>query len=161
MTTVERAGEGVARLLSRRRFLNRTAGLVFGATATAAVGAIRAPSAFADHGSNCPNNGSTWFSCNCSALGGVYCNQINPSYCNGAACAGGCTYNGIIWPNDYCWCTKLCEYNCGTCAAYIGYWQCCDCTCPGNQACTCRTFVKTCQTLVSPSRKGRECIPCC
>lgn len=161
MSTVERAAEGVARALTRRRFLNRAAGVVFGAAAAAAVGGLRPGVARATH-ATCPNPNNPG-GCNCIPLGGYYCNQFSASYCNGAACSGGCTYNGISYPNDYCWCTALCDYNCGTCASYIGYWVCCDCTCPGNRYCTCRTFVRTCSSQFVPSRTkpGLECIPCC
>jgi hypothetical protein len=127
MTVVHRAGEGIARGLTRKRFLDKTAVAAFGAFTSAALG-FHVPKAFGT--GPCPNSSDT---CSCHPLNGLYCTSIHPSMCNGANCdIYTCSWNHSIYP-DSCWCSKCCSGS---------YWKCCDCTCPlpggGQKGCTCR-----------------------
>jgi hypothetical protein len=125
MTVVNRAGEGIARGLTRKRFLNKTAVAAFGAFTSAALG-FHVPKAFGSGA--CPNSSDT---CSCHPLNGIYCTSFDPSMCNGASCYN-CYWNYAYYP-DACWCSKCCSGR---------YWKCCDCTCPrpygGWMGCTCR-----------------------
>lgn len=145
MMTIERAAEDVARRIDRRRFLRRSANVLFGAaTAVAIGGAWRTSSAFAD--GSCPNPNQT---CDCQLPPNAsYCTSVNASYCNGHQCAGGCIVDkSFRWPTNGCWCTKVCCYRCSTAGSYCGYWQCCDCECGVNKfLCVCRGFTYTCQS---------------
>ena len=130
MNRVERVSERLARGCDRRRFLKQAASTIFGGAATFAAGSFFAPSAEATHGT-CPNQ--AYPSCFCSPPGGLYCTSLSSSYCNGASCAGGCSWNTDFYP-DACWCTKTCIS--GQCTAY--HYMCCDCWCSGGTACGCR-----------------------
>jgi hypothetical protein len=174
--TVEQTSEGLARMISRRTFMNRVAGALFGVVSTATVGgfaAVRAQNAYAT--GPCPNNSD---SCGCHPLNNRYCDAQSASYCVGATCAGGCTNYTGIYP-DACWCSRECCYLSGTCSAKSAYWKCCDCTCP-HGGCTCHQFIVTCSTTSSPSSKSDavkdggkprrvvrdseeqpDCVPCC
>lgn len=138
MSVVDRAGEEVARTLSRRHFFARSATAVFGLATAWSVGMSPAR---AD--GNCPST-DPYQGCFCTPIGGIYCNSWSASYCNGSACTGGCTYYKKP-PGEYyngCWCTKECCYGGG---ARTGYYRCCDCSCPRGK-CTCHVFVLTCGT---------------
>lgn len=132
MSMVERLGEGVARRMDRRRFLTRAATGTFGAVAAWTVQGLGASPAFA---AVCSHTSSR---CSCTPCANVHCRALNTSYCSGSACAGGCSYNyNCGYPDTACWCTETC------CGPPAGYYQCCDCLCPGNRACSCRKFVRT------------------
>ena len=119
MGLVVRLGEGLARQTSRRESLRRAVSAAFGvATAWAAQGpfgsgALAATRALvpADDGSCNPPNGD------CSAIG--------PSYCNGAACAGGCTVDLTFYDVGGCWCSATSGSR-----SKKHYYKCCDCLCP-------------------------------
>jgi len=152
---VDRAGEEVARSLSRRHFFARSATAVFGLAAAWSVGTSPAR---AD--GPCPNSAEP---CNCQPIGNVYCNSWSASYCNGSACAGGCTYYLGAYHNG-CWCTKECCYGGG---ARSGYYRCCDCSCSRGK-CTCHAFVLTCGTAPAsadnphlPARSVTSDVPVC
>ena len=130
MMWVERVGEGLARRLNRRMALKRAAVAVFGAVAAWTVEGFRGNSALADH---C---GIVTGDCACSPPEGLYCNGLDPSFCAGAACSGGCYYDESYRYAGACWCSAICQYEGG---AY-GHYQCCDCDCYG-QLCACREFV--------------------
>jgi hypothetical protein len=142
-TTLDHAAEAIARKIDRRRFLSRSAGAIFAATAMATVAGIRAP--FARASGNCPAHAGEYDSCSCHPPG-PYCTQWSSSFCSGAACAGGCSYDYFDYQADACWCTLDCCYLCGGCNSYCGYWTCCDCKgCPGHSGkCGCRSFTYTC-----------------
>jgi len=132
MTTVERVGEGLARLLNRRQMLKRTAVAVFGAVAAWSVEGFRGNSALAQQ---C---GYVTGDCSCSPPGGVYCSGLDPSFCAGSACSGPCYWDESYRYAGACWCSATCDYDGGD----SGYYQCCDCTCY-DQQCGCREFIST------------------
>jgi hypothetical protein len=133
MTTVERVGEGLARQLNRRQTLKRAAVAVFGAVAAWTVEGFRGNSALADHCAVVTEG-----NCTCTPPEGIYCNSLDPSYCAGAACDGGCYYDESYRYAGACWCSAICEYGGGE----FGHYQCCDCNCYG-QLCACREFIST------------------
>jgi hypothetical protein len=133
MTTVERVGEELARKLNRRQTLKRAAVAVFGAVAAWTVEGFRGNSALADH---C--GVVTEGDCTCNPPGGLYCNGLDPSFCAGSACSGGCYYDESYRYAGACWCSAICAYGGGE----PGYYQCCDCNCYG-QLCACREFIPT------------------
>jgi hypothetical protein len=145
MTSVEQAGEFIARkTMDRRRFLHKASVTIFGVVAAFTVEGLKSPKALASASDACANTDSD---CGCTPCSGVYCTSYNSGYCSGAACAGGCTYDGACGyntsPGYGCWCTATCLY--GTCGSgYGGYYKCCDCACPGSITCSCREFVKVC-----------------
>ena len=130
MTTVERVAEGLARQLNRRQMLKRAAVAVFDAVAAWTVEGFRGNSALAQH---C---GIVTDHCTCSPPGGLYCSGLDPSFCAGSACSGGCYYDETYRYAGACWCSATCEYDGGE----SGYYQCCDCNCYGQQ-CACREFI--------------------
>lgn len=137
--TVERAAEKLARAMNRRQFLSRASAVTFGTITAWTIGASAWPTQGA--AVTCAGNTSL---CGCSPPNGTYCDSHNSSYCNGAACAGGCTFDTTVWSTG-CWCTKTCCYLCGSTDSYCGYYKCCDCKCPGSLKCGCRNFVYTCR----------------
>ena len=130
MTTVERVGEVLARHLNRRQTLKRAAVAVFGAVAAWTVEGFRSNSALADHCGIVTDN------CTCTPPQGLYCNGLDPSFCAGAACSGGCYYDESYRYAGACWCSAICQYSGGE----SGHYQCCDCNCYG-QLCACREYV--------------------
>src|SRR5205085_10945203 len=117
MTIVARAGEELARSISRRGFLNKTAALMF----TTAAGLAASPRALAT--GSCPNSSEP---CECDPPFNRYCTAWNLSYCNGSACRSPCSYTSSYGYSDYCWCSHSCSHT-GT---GTGYYVCCDCSCP-------------------------------
>jgi hypothetical protein len=136
MTMVERVGEGLARRLNRRQAVKRAAAAVFGMIAAWTVEGIRAPGALASHCALVSTG-----DCTCDPAYGIYCKRLNESYCAGSACAGGCYYDETFWPGA-CWCSAICQYSSQYGTPLIGYYQCCDCNCYGQQ-CACRQFLQT------------------
>lgn len=130
MTLVERVGEGLARRLNRRQTLQRAAVAAFGAVAAWTVEGFRGNGALADH---C---GVTTDDCACRPPQGLYCDGLDPSFCAGAACSGGCYYDESYRYAGACWCSAICRYDGGA----AGHYQCCDCNCYGQQ-CACREFI--------------------
>lgn len=130
MTLVERVGEGLARRLNRRQTLKQAAVAVFGAVAAWTVEGFRGDGALADHCGVVTDN------CSCSPPQGLYCDGLDPSFCAGAACSGGCYYDESYRYAGACWCSAMCGYDGGV----VGHYQCCDCDCYG-QLCACREFV--------------------
>jgi len=112
--------------------LKRAAVAVFGAVAAWAVEGFRGNSALAQQCSFVTDN------CGCTPPGGLYCNQLDPSYCAGSACSGPCYWDETYRYAGACWCSAICQYSGGE----SGYYQCCDCNCYG-QLCACREFVST------------------
>ena len=133
MTLVERVGEGLARRLNRRQTLKRAAVAVFGSVAAWTVEGFRGKSALAQQ---C--GFVTEGNCSCSPPGGTYCSGIDPSFCAGSACSGGCAYDESYRYAGACWCSATCQYDGGE----SGYYHCCDCNCYG-QLCACREFIST------------------
>jgi hypothetical protein len=135
LTPFQRAAEGTARRIDRRRFLNKAAVTIF----SAAVGfSVRAPSAFGTHNQRCPDSIYGCFFCNPPF--GQRCAHYNTAFCNGALCTAPCRSNFKYW-GDACWCTAKCNY-----AGYgCGYWKCCDCFCPDPPVpageCGCTRFI--------------------
>jgi hypothetical protein len=132
VTLVERVGEELARHLDRRRMLKRAAVAIFGAVAAWTVEGIRGKSALAQH---C---GIVTEGCTCTPPYGLYCNGLDPSFCAGSACSGGCYWDESYRYVGACWCSTVCQYSSGE----TGYYQCCDCNCYGQQ-CACREFIST------------------
>ena len=132
MMMVERVGEGLARQLNRRQMLKRAAVAVFGAVAAWTVEGFRGNGALADH---C---GIVTDICTCAPPQGLYCNGLDPSFCAGAACSGGCYYDESYRYAGACWCSAICQYSSGE----SGHYQCCDCNCYGQQ-CACREFISS------------------
>jgi hypothetical protein len=130
VTLVERAGEGLARGLNRRGLLKRGAVAVFGAVAAWTVEGFRGDGALAQ---TC---GYSTDDCSCSPPEGLYCDGVDPSFCAGAACSGGCSYDESFRYAGACWCSAICRYDGGA----AGHYQCCDCNCYGQQ-CACHEFV--------------------
>ena len=132
MTVVERVGEGLARQLNRRQTLKRAAVAVFGAVAAWTVEGFRGNGALAQH---C---GYVTDECTCAPPYGLYCNGLDPSFCAGSGCSGGCYWDESFRYAGACWCSAICQYDGGE----SGYYQCCDCNCYGQQ-CACREFIAT------------------
>jgi len=133
MTMVERVGEGLARQLNRRQTLKRAAVAVFGAVAAWTVDGFRGNSALASHCAVVTEG-----DCTCNPPEGTYCIGMDPSFCAGSACDGGCYYDESERYAGACWCSAICAYGGGE----FGYYQCCDCNCYG-QVCGCREFIPT------------------
>jgi hypothetical protein len=133
MTTVERIGEELARQLNRRQTLKRAAVAVFGAVAAWTVEGFHGNSALADHCAVVTEG-----SCTCTPPEGLYCNGLDPSFCEGSACSGGCYYDETYRYAGACWCSAICLYE----GSGPGYYQCCDCNCY-EQLCACREFIPT------------------
>lgn len=129
MNATKRIGEVVARRIDRRRFMNRSAMTIFGAAAAFAVEGIRTRGVLAQ---TCQTTSSY---CSCNPPNGRYCVNMSPSYCSGASCAGGCTWNYTFYSSTACWCTTTCCF-----FGYYGHYVCCDCTCAGT-ACGCSAWV--------------------
>ena len=136
MTMVARAGEMLARGLNRRQVMKRTAAATFGAFAAWTVQGFRASPALAGHCAYV-----TAGDCSCNPPYGQYCLQFDESYCAGATCSGGCTYDESYRYVGGCWCSATCEYTSETGAPMYGHYQCCDCNCYGTQ-CACREFIQ-------------------
>ena len=133
MTLVERVGEGLARRTNRRTTLKRAAAAVFGAVAAWSVEGFRGNGALAQQ---CEY--VTEGDCSCNPPYGVYCNHLDPSFCAGSGCSGGCYYDESYRYAGACWCSATCDYGGGE----MGYYVCCDCNCYGQQ-CACREFIAT------------------
>jgi hypothetical protein len=133
VTLVERAGEELARQLNRRQTLKRVAVAVFGTVAAWTVEGFARNSALAQ---TCGY--VTEGDCTCNPPYGAYCNRLDRSYCTGSACSGGCAYDETYRYAGACWCSATCQYDGGE----VGYYQCCDCNCYGQQ-CACREFIST------------------
>lgn len=128
---VERIGENVARFTSRRKFIRRMATGVFGMIAAGMVELTFVPSVQAKN--YCRGISSDTI---CFPPSGLYCDAINPTYCTGANCSGGCTVDKTFWITG-CWCTlKHCDISQ---KVYVFY-ECCDCRCQG-QSCGCHKSV--------------------
>jgi hypothetical protein len=144
MSIVERTGERIARNVSRRRFLRRSAVAIFGIAAAGAADFVHLPRAAANA---CEK--VDYESCTCHPPYGTYCTSLSggSNYCIRGDCnTAVCRYNyNYGWWSTACWCTKTCSYSCGTAYSYKGYYHCCDCTCAGHD-CGCRGFVYTCQS---------------
>lgn len=131
LSWVERSGEQVARFINRRNFLRTAAVAAFAFAAAGAAELKFVPSAEAANACQANNVGNA-----CSPPGGTYCTSWSTSYCSGATCSGGCSYNYTWYKSTACWCTTPFCDSLGT-----HYWKCCDCTCLHNgswQACGCR-----------------------
>jgi hypothetical protein len=133
VTLVERASEELARHLNRRQALKRTAVAIFGSVAAWTVEGFRGNSALAQHCGYVTEG-----DCTCNPPYGLYCNGLDPSFCEGSACAGGCAWDESYRYAGACWCSATCQYDGGE----SGYYQCCDCNCYGQQ-CACREFIST------------------
>ena len=126
MAVVERVGEALARRLDRRRVVGRAAAAAFGAVAAWAVEGIGAPGALA---LTCSVYSS---SCHCNYPRNRQCDRLKHGSCNGSQCGGGCRPQPNAYTNSGgCWCTQTCNG---------GYYECCDCQCPGG-SCGCSKFV--------------------
>lgn len=137
MTSVERAGEALARRLDRSSFLRKSAMSIFGFTAAAAVQGVFAPRALANA---CQQ---TTTSCTCQPLAGNWCDGVGGNCVNGNCDTRYCQYDFGTWASTACWCTQTCCYLCHTPSDYCDYYHCCDCSCNGTP-CTCKGFVYTC-----------------
>jgi hypothetical protein len=133
VTLVERVGEGLARRLNRRQTLKRAAVATFGAVAAWTVEGFRGNGALADH-CGIVTEGD----CTCTPPEGLYCNGLDPSFCDGSDCSGGCAWDESYRYAGACWCSAICLYSGGE----AGYYHCCDCNCYGRQ-CACREFIPT------------------
>lgn len=158
MAIVGRAGEEIARNLTRRKFLNHAAMLAFG-FATAAAFEIGRPTTAKAY--SCANRTGL---CGCNPPGTRYCTAWSSSYCSGSNCAGPCSFTSAYGWGDACWCTADCCYGGGR---YSGYYECCDCSCPQGD-CGCNAFVTTCvastPAVAGTSKSGGlapNWIPCC
>jgi hypothetical protein len=137
MTFVERIGERLARRTTRREAVVRGGAALFG---LAAAWATQGPFGSGALAAACARR-SPYPDCNPPY--GLYCNALNPNYCDGARCSGGCTLDPQYYP-DYpqtgCWCTAA---RGGRKRRY--YYVCCDCQCPSadgaTQGCGCRKRV--------------------
>lgn len=129
--------EGIARRLTRRRFITKTLSTAFFTVAYFALdGLSNARPAFA---ASCFDQFTTSTVCNPPSAG--YCNSYNANFCNGADCSGGCSPSGChFWfAAANCWCTDV------SCSP-MGYYICCDCDCAeehGPSCCACSQFVST------------------
>ena len=132
MTTVERVGEALARRLNRRQTMKRAAVAVFGAVAAWTVEGFRGNGALAQTCSFVSDN------CGCTPPGGVFCSGLDPSFCSGSVCSGGCYYDETFRYAGACWCSATCQYSGGE----AGYYHCCDCNCYGT-LCACHEFIST------------------
>ena len=128
---VERVGEGLARQLNRRQTLKRAAVAVFGAVAAWTVEGFRGNSALAQQCGYVTEG-----TCTCTPPEGLYCSGLDPSFCAGSHCDGGCYYDETYRYAGACWCSATCQYDGGA----PGYYHCCDCNCYG-QLCACREFI--------------------
>lgn len=137
MTVVERVGEGLARRTNRRRAVKRTAAAVFGAVAAWTAQGFRGSGALATHCGYVTEG-----DCTCNPPGGFYCNRLEPAFCTGSACTGGCSYDESYRYVGGCWCSAICQYQSEYGTPLTGYYQCCDCDCYGTQ-CACREFFQT------------------
>lgn len=135
MAVVGRIGEELARSINRRSALKRVAAAAFGAVAAWSVEGIRKNSALADHCAYV-----TAGDCSCNPPYGTYCTTIDPSYCSGSSCSGGCVFDESWRYVGACWCSATCEYTAEDGSPTYGYYRCCDCNCYGTQ-CSCREFV--------------------
>ena len=140
MTTVERAGEALARRMSRRTGLSRAGSLLFAVVAALAAEGIGTPVATARKG--CAY--TTASDCSCNWPQGQRCTSFKESYCDGSKCGTECRIlTGDDWPDGAyptgCWCTATCRYG-----HKRGYYKCCDCGCGDRYAihCGCQKFVK-------------------
>lgn len=161
---VGRTGERLARgsvargTMGRRALIGRAAGTMFAFMTAWTVSGFRSKGALAAI-DNCARRRPE---CGCIPCGGRYCNNTSPSYCDGSICTGGCSYYaGCGYPNPPgfgCWCTATCCYNQGE---YAGYYECCDCSCPGLGLCSCRGFVTTCSKRRGPAQPYSEASASC
>lgn len=159
MSLVERSGEILARRVNRRRFLVRAAAVTFATATGIAVTLPKSPSAFAALG-DCYGSPQTP---PCDPPG-YYCTHYSSSYCNGAACSGGCNYDTFDYPTA-CWGTTVQCANCRTVEPYCYHYKCCDCSCPGGVTCGCSQYIEDCRGCIrAPTNNINnipDCIPCC
>ena len=137
VTAIGRVGEGLARRINRRQGLKRLSAAVFGAVAAWTVEGFRGSGALAGHCGYVTSG-----DCSCNPPYGLYCSRIDESYCSGSACSGGCWYDESYRYVGACWCSAECEFAGDDGSPLVGYYQCCDCNCYGQQ-CACREFVQT------------------
>lgn len=135
MSIISRAGEGLARSINRRTLLKRASTALFGAVAAMSVEGWRRNSALAGHCAYV-----TTGDCSCNPPYGTFCSQMDSSYCSGATCSGGCSFDESWRYVGGCWCSATCEYTAEDGSPFSGYYKCCDCNCFGSQ-CSCREFV--------------------
>jgi len=155
MSLLERSSEIVARQVDRRSFLLRISTMTFGAVAAAAVGLPGTTTARAANACERIESENV-----CVPPGFGLCTGRSASYCSGAACAGGCTYNyKLTYHQTACWCTQKSCTACGTPGAFCGYYKCCDCICPSGGSCACQEFHYTCNPCGTSA--SFPCIPCC
>lgn len=137
-----RIGEGLARGVSRRRFLRKSSQVLFVGISGLAAGGVftrTAASHTLNGQSHCANlSGDT----SCEPPNGTFC-----SGCNGHACP-----SGYYWTNKWgyasaCWCTSV---------SGTSYSICCDCSTHQNATqtypddCGCFSVVR----ILEPSGKG-------
>ncbi len=137
---LEHSSEGLVRTIDRRKFLKRMAIGTFSVATGMTISLNQAKTAHAS--GYCPYQGTT-SQCGCNPTNGIYCNNLNSSYCSGYKCAGGCTHD-TNWYGTGCWCTAQCTSGCHTV-----YYVCCDCHCHGT-GCTCAYGYDT-ATAVGPN----------
>jgi hypothetical protein len=131
LATVERMGEGLARVISRRELIRRIATSVFGIVAAGMAELAFTPSIQAKSYCQYLSNDTT-----CHPFSGKYCDAINPSYCSGADCKGDCTLDTSFWITG-CWCTRK---HCDLSQKVYVFYECCDCLCQSQQ-CGCHKSV--------------------
>lgn len=127
----ERIGESLARLISRRKFIRWMATGAFGMVAAGMAELTFLPNAQAKNYCKSISSDST-----CFPPSGKYCDAINPAYCTGANCSGGCTIDKTFWVTG-CWCTLK---HCDVSQRVFVFYECCDCRCQG-QGCGCHKSV--------------------
>ena len=134
MSLLERAGEGLARRMNRRKVVRRTAAAIFGSVAAWSVKGMRGSAQLADYCTYVEQG-----ECACDPPYDQYCTDLDPSYCDGPNCGSGCTVDETYWTVGGCWCSATCQYSDDNGNPLIGYYKCCDCDCYGT-SCSCRQF---------------------
>jgi len=137
MGIVQRIGEGLARRTTRRHGVKMALGGLFG---TAAAWAVEGPFGSGALAERCVIR---YESESCSPPRGWYCNDPSvggdPSYCDGAKCAGDCQYYDYWYPqprHTSCWCSAIQKSG-----GEHFYYKCCDCLCEldgETEACGCK-----------------------
>jgi hypothetical protein len=136
MAVVGRVGEHLARSINRRTALKKAAAALFGAVAAFSVEGMRRNQALADH---CRY--VTTGDCSCNPPYGEYCARLDPSFCSGSSCSGGCEFDESWRYVGACWCSATCSYTTEVGTQMRGYYKCCDCNCYGT-SCACREFIE-------------------
>ena len=131
LSIVKYMGEGLARLISRRKFMRRVATNTFAMVASGMTEWTFMPSTQAKSYCQYLSSDTT-----CHPYSGKYCDTINSSYCSGADCSGGCTLDTSFWITG-CWCTLK---HCDLLQRVYVYYECCDCLCQ-SQSCGCHKSV--------------------